>query len=278
MRSVLFISVILLSLQLNTSAQDFHMPQASPTVSVNQGFSTSFIKLEYSRPSMRGRTIFGQLLPYGDLWRTGANQATKITFGEDVYIDGQEIKAGSYAIYTIPGENEWTIIFNKGTDNWGSSGYKKSEDVLRFNAAVHHPEHTYETFSIRIENITNNSCNLVLNWENTKLVIPIEVHNNERIMAYLDKKLKSDKPPYAAAADYYLETNQKLDDALKYISMAIKENPKAFHLYWAKAQIYQKLGQHKKAVAAAKKSAEKAKGSAFEVEYAQHYKHIQTLK
>jgi len=272
MKRLFFVVLFFAGIPFFANAQDFHMPQPSPAITVDQAFSTSFIKLKYSRPSVKGRTIFGDLLPYGELWRTGANQATKITFGEDVSLAGHPIKAGTYALYTIPNKKEWKIMLNTGVKNWGPSGFEQEDNVVAFEAPVHRLKKPQETFLISIEDITNNSCNIVLSWEKTSIRIPVKADNNERILSYLDQQLSGDKPPYAQAAGYYLSTSQKLDDALKYAGLAIEANPKAYYLYWLQARIYQKLGQHKKAVEAAKISAEKAKGTAFEVEYKQHYK------
>ncbi len=275
-----FLATLLMILAITpmVSAQDFHMPQASPTVTVNQGFSTSFIKIKYSRPSMRGRVIFGDLLPYGKLWRTGANEATTLTFGEDVILDGHPLEAGTYALYTVPGKTEWKIILNKGVDNWGPSGFAKSANVAAFSVPVHHLARPQETFRISIEDMTNNSCSIVLAWADVSVRVPVKADNNARIMAYLDKALKGDKPPYAQAAGYYLSTGQKLEDALKYANEAIEQNPKAFYLYWLQARVYQKLGQHEKAVEAAKVAAEKAENTPFAVEYSVHYQDMLRAK
>jgi len=268
-----FFLVALLSggLALTVNAQDFHMPKASPTVSVNQGFSTSFIKLDYSRPSVKGREIFGHLVPYGQVWRTGANNATKVTFGEDVILDGHAVKAGEYALYTIPQKDSWTIILNTGVSNWGTQGFDKKDDVLQFDVPIQKAEPMQQTFSMSIEDMTDNSCNIVLSWADVKVAIPVKVDNNERILSYLDNALKGDKPPYYQAASYYYSSNQKMDEAAKYCDLAVKENPKAYYMNWLQARIYDKLGKHEQAVAAAKQAAEKAKGSAFAAEYEQHY-------
>lgn len=268
-----FFLVALLSggLALTVNAQDFHMPKPSPTVSVNQGFSTSFIKLDYSRPSVKGREIFGHLVPYGQVWRTGANNATKVTFGEDVVLDGHEVKAGEYALYTIPEKSSWTIILNTGVSNWGTQGFDKKDDVLQFEVPVQQAEAMQQTFSMSIEDMTDNSCNIVLSWADVKVAIPVKADNNERILSYLDNALKGDKPPYYQAASYYYSSNQKMDEAAKYCDLAVKENPKAYYMNWLQARIYDKLGKHDQAVKAAQQAAEKAKGSAFAAEYEQHY-------
>ncbi len=271
MKRLFILFGLIVCLNIGLQAQDFHMPKPSPTITVHQGFSTSFIKLKYSRPSVKGRTVFGDLIPYGTLWRTGANEATKITFGEDVNIAEHPIEAGSYALYTIPGKKEWTIIINKGVKNWGPSGYDKDQDVARFKVPVKKLKNTQETLLISIENMTNNSCDWVISWAETKIVIPVKTDNKQRILSHLEKALQGEKPPYSTAAGYYLSTNYKLDKALEYADKAIEQNPKAFHLYWLRARINDELGNHKKAVADAKTAAEKAKGTAFEVEYERHY-------
>jgi len=276
MKRLLWAAVVGGFLSFGAQAQeDFHMPKPSPTVHVDQEFSTSFIKLDYSRPGVKGRSVFGNLIPYGEVWRTGANSATTISFGEELLLDGHPIKAGTYALYTIPDKDQWTVILNKGVDNWGASGFDKKEDVLEFKVPVKHLTDPQESFRISLENLRKNSADLVITWADVQIAIPIEAHNNERILRHLAKQLKGDQPPYAAAASYYLSTDQKLDDALKYINKVIEKNPKTYYLYWTRAQIYQKLDKPDKALDAAKKAAELAKGTAFEYEYQHHY---ETLK
>lgn len=271
MKRLFLVALLSGGFALAANAQEFHMPKPSPTTSVKQGFSTSFIKLDYSRPSMKGRVIFGHLVPYGKVWRTGANEATKITFGEDLILAGNPVKAGEYALYTIPGEDTWTIILNKGLSNWGTAGFDKKDDVLEFTVPIKHVKEIQQSFSISIEDLTDNSCNIVLSWADVRLTIPVKADNNEKILTYLDKALQGDKPPYAQAANYYLATGQKLEEASKYAELAVKENPKAYYLYWLQARIYQKLGKHADAVMAAKNAAEGAKSTAFADEYEQHY-------
>lgn len=278
MKRLIFSGLLIAGLSLSASAQDFHMPKPSPTTSVNQEFSTSSIQLDYSRPSKRGRTVFGHLVPFGKVWRTGANDATRITFGEDVTINGKEIKKGEYALYTIPEKEKWTIILNKGVGNWGASGFKEKDDVLRFEVPVKEFKETQESFRINVENLRMTSCDIVLKWENTAVSFEVKTENNERILKHLDKELKGKDPAYSTAAGYYLRTDQKLDDAAKYYQIAIKENPKAYYLHWHLAQVYQKLGKHDEAVQAAKTAAEKAKGGAYADEYQQHYEDMKKAK
>lgn len=263
------LSFILLSALLTSGvyAQDLKLPALSPTSKLTQEFSTSNIEISYSRPSMRGRKIFGELVAFGNVWRTGANSATKIKFGEDVTVGGQAVKAGEYALYTIPGATEWEIILNKGVGNWGNAGYDKADDVARFKIAPKALDKNVQTFTINIGNITYSTCNIELMWEKTKIIIPVKANNEERLNASIDKAINNPNIPYFQAANYYFETDQNLDKAIVYVDKALEANPKAFWMWSLKARIAQKMGKKDDAINAANKAMEVAKGSAFEAEY-----------
>lgn len=263
------LSFILLSALLTSGvyAQDLKLPALSPTSKLTQEFSTSNIEISYSRPSMRGRKIFGELVAFGNVWRTGANSATKVKFGEDVTVGGQTVKAGEYALYTIPGATEWEIILNKGVGNWGNAGYDKADDVARFKIAPKALDKNVQTFTINIGNITYSSCNIELMWEKTKIIIPVKANNEERLSASIDKAINNPNIPYFQAANYYFETDQNLDKAIVYVDKALEANPKAFWMWSLKARIAQKMGKKDDAINAANKAMEVAKGSAFEAEY-----------
>jgi len=255
------------SLFTATNAQELKLPALSPTARISQDFSTSAIDITYSRPSTRGRKIFGDIVAYNEVWRTGANAATKVKFGEDVMVGGQEVKAGEYALYTVPGKDQWEIILNKGTGNWGQMGYDKAEDVARFMVKPQSMSTDVPTFTINIGNITLNSCNIEMMWEKTKVAIPVKSNNEERLNAAIDKAISKPNIPYFQAANYYFETGQDLNKAMEYVNKALAQNPNAFFIYSLKARIAQKQGDRAEAVAAAKQSIELAKGSAFENEY-----------
>jgi len=278
MKKIFFSALLFGMLSFSASAQDFHMPKPSPTTTVNQEFSTSFIKLVYSRPSMKGRVIFGHVVPFGQIWRTGANSATKISFGEDVTINNTLIKAGEYALYTIPEKDHWTIILNTGVSNWGQAGFNDKDDVVKFTVPVQKTKLTQQTFSISVEDLTINSAKVALWWENTYVDFEVKADNNARIMAYLADELKKPNPNYNTVTSYYIRTNQHLEEAVELQKKAIAENPKQYFLYWHLAEIYQKLGKHEEAVKAAKQAADIAKGTAFETEYHQHYLDILNAK
>ncbi|OSZ79601.1 hypothetical protein CAP35_06670 [Chitinophagaceae bacterium IBVUCB1] len=254
-------------LSVSVQAQELKLPSLSPTSKLTQEFSTSSIEVSYSRPSMRGRKIFGELVAFGNVWRTGANSATKVKFGEEVTIGGQTLKAGEYALYTIPGATEWEIILNKGVGNWGNAGYDKADDVARFKVAPKALDKNVQTFTINISNITYSTCNIELTWEKTKVIIPVKANNEERLNASIDKSINNPTIPYYQAANYYYETNQHLDKATIYVDKALEANPKAFWMWSLKARIAQKMGNKDAAIAAANKAMEAAKGSAFEAEY-----------
>lgn len=252
---------------LSDSYAQLKLPALSPTSKITQDFSTSSIEISYSRPSMRGRKIFGDLVPYNTVWRTGANSATKVKFGEDVTLGGVPVKAGEYALYTIPGAAEWEVILNKGTGNWGAMGYSTADDIARFKVKPRALDKTVNTFTMNIGNITFNSANLELMWEKTKLVIPIKAENDARLAADIDKAINKPNIPYYQAASYYYETNQNLDKAYDYVNKALEDNPKAFYMWHLKAKIAQKTGRKQEAIAAAQKSMELTKGTPNEGEY-----------
>lgn len=266
MRYITLAVAMLACFATSSFGQELKLPALSPTSELTQAFSTSEIKISYSRPSKRGRKIFGGLVAFGEVWRTGANAATRVTFGEDVTIGGKEVKAGTYALYTIPNSNSWEIILNKGVGNWGTGGYTTADDVARFNISPKKFNNTQETFSITIDDITFNSCDIILKWENTKVVIPVKADNQERIAKDITKAVEEPSIPYYRAASYYYTTDQNLDKALTYVSKALQERPDAFWMWHLKAKIAKKLNKKDIARDAANMAIEKSKGSAYEAE------------
>lgn len=243
------------------------LPAMSPSAKIIQDFSTSSIEVSYSRPSMRERKIFGELVPYNTLWRTGANAATKIKFGEDVTVGGQEVKAGEYELFTVPGKNQWEIILNKGNGDWGAYNVDKSKDVARFMVNVKPLDRNVENFTINISNITLNTCNIDLMWEKTMVTIPVKADNEKRLLSDIDKAINNPSIPYYQAASYYYETGQNLNVAMGWVDKALAQNPNAYYMWHLKAKIAKKQGDKTEAIAAARRSMEVAKGSGAEAEY-----------
>jgi tetratricopeptide (TPR) repeat protein len=243
---------------LFADAQSIKTPQPSPGQTLRQDFGISSIELNYSRPGIKGRKIFGDLVPYGKVWRTGANSATRIKFSDDVTIGGQALKAGEYAIYTVPGEKEWEIIINKGSVNWGTD-YKQEDDILRVKATPVNLNQPVETFTMQFANVKSNSTDLQIMWDKTLVSVPIATDVDKKVMADIDRIMNGDSRPYFQAAMYYMETGRDLNQALAWFDKAIEQNPNAYWVYHQKANAQAKLGKKQDAKTTAQKSMELAK-------------------
>ncbi len=172
MRTVIFLALLVLSGA--SFAQDAVKPRPSPMATVSSRYKDTYIKVTYSQPHKHGRVIFGELVPYGQVWRTGANEATELTVTRDVKINSLDLKAGTYSLFTIPEKSSWTIILNKDLGLWGAYNYNAKMDVLRFDVPVTPvTEFVYEAFSILLDP-KNNRADLVLAWDRTKVIIPIQ--------------------------------------------------------------------------------------------------------
>ncbi|MCW3105759.1 MAG: hypothetical protein JWQ09_265 [Segetibacter sp.] len=238
------------------------MPAASPTQTIIQDFGMGKIELTYSRPGIKGRQLFGEnteLAPIGRPWRTGANAATRIRFTDKVTIGGKTLDTGRYVIYTVPGKEQWDVVFSKGTAYPGSEGFKESDDVLRLKAPVATIDASLETFTMLFSNVKNESCDLQLVWGNTAVTVPITANIKERIRTQLEAALQGDKKPYQQAASYYYEYEKNYPKALENINKAIAENPKAYFMYLTKARIQKDMGDKAGAKASAQKTVELAR-------------------
>ncbi len=263
------LSVLLLTSVWGADAQGLKLPALSPGAKISQDFSLSAIDITYSRPSMRGRKIFGDVVGYGRVWRTGANAATKIKVGEELMIGGQKVKPGEYSLYTVPNKDKWEIILNNSTGSWNANGFPVENDVARFTVRPVTMGNVVQTFTIEITDITYTTCKIELTWERTKIVIPVVAVNNETIEENIDKAINHPAKqtlPYFSAANYYYETGRKLDLAKSYVDKAIEQDSKAYYMWYLKARIEKKLGNNADAAAAAKKSMELTKGAANEAE------------
>jgi tetratricopeptide (TPR) repeat protein len=269
MRQVFFSLFLFVAAGFTVSAQSsLKLPALSPTTKVVQDFSISNIELSYSRPSMRGRKVMGDIVPYGKVWRTGANGAIKIKIGEEMEFAGRKIKAGEYALYTIPNKDKWEIVISSATGNWSAEGFPKEFDVARFKIRPTIMNEECQTFTIAINDITFTTCKIELMWERTKVSIPVVAHNSNAVEENIDKAVNNPPAvPYFQAASYYFETNQKIDIASRYVDKAIAANPKAFYMWYLKARIESKLGHIEEGLAAARKSIELAQGTPNELEY-----------
>lgn len=224
------------------------MPQPSPTQTIKQEFGMGSIEVKYSRPAAKGRKVFGDLVPMNQMWRTGANGATIVRFTDAVEINGKKVDTGSYALYTIPGNESWEIILNKGISNWGVDGYKATDDVLRFKVTPTNVKNKLESFTIQIADIKPETCELQIMWEKTAVAIPIKATIKAKIQAQLDEALKGDKKPYWQAAQFYNEYDNNPAKALTFANEAVKENPKAYWVWLYKAKLEKTLGDNKAAM------------------------------
>lgn len=230
------------------------MPAPSPTQTIKQDFALGTIEVKYSRPAAKGRKVFGDLVPFNKLWRTGANAATLVKFTDAVEIQGKRVDTGSYVLYTIPGKQSWEIILNKGLTNWGIDGYKESEDVLRFKVNAKPNTNKVENFTMQFSDIKPESCSLDILWENTTVSIPFTATIKERIRTQLTEALKGDKKPNWLAAQFYNEYDNNPSKALEYANAATKDNPKAFWVWLYKAKIEQAMGNKTAALESSKTS------------------------
>ena len=244
---LLFLIALFISGEL---AAQLTIPQASPTQTLSQNFGTSKIVISYSRPGVKGRTIFGGLVPYDSVWRTGANSATKISFGEDVELEGHKVPMGEYALYTIPGKQEWTIVLSSDTTLWGAFGYNNKSDFLRFKVKSQSVP-MEETFLMDIANIKSNSCDIELIWEKTLVSFHVTADIDSKIMAQIDAAMKTDKPPYWRAAYYYFENGHDVNQAYVWVNKAIEANPDAYYMKTEKAKMEMAMGKYSDALATA---------------------------
>jgi hypothetical protein len=238
------------------------MPAPSPSCETEQMVGMTEVTLEYSRPSMKGRTIFGDLVPYGEMWRTGANASTKVEFSTDVNLGGMDVPAGKYALYTTPGKDSWEVMLYKDLSLWGTPSEVKEEDVVgTFKVTPTKTKDTYESMSIYLDHLRNDMAHLVLVWENTKVAMELKVPTDEMVMANIEKTMAGPTGgQYYQAARYYLESGRDLKQAQTWIDKALEENDKAYWVMTVKARIHKAMGDK----AGAKATAEKAIGLAKE--------------
>jgi hypothetical protein len=267
MSTVRFLSAfgggLILASSLFAQAPKVDFPAASPACTLKQRIGLTDIEIVYSRPGIKDRTIFGGLVPYGKVWRTGANAATKITFSTPVKLNGTDIPAGTYALFTIPGEDEWTIIINKGAAQWGAFQYDEKADVARFKATPSRLGRPMETFVIEFTDIRDESARLNLVWENTLVPIQFEVELAGKLVSQIEAAIGSpDKKSdgfYFQAATFYFNHGLDLHKALDWVNAGLADKPMiAYEMLHLKAQILAKQGDKEGAIAAAKKSSELA--------------------
>ncbi len=262
--TLLIIAMLAIGLVANAQVQT---PQPSPAASVSTVVGLTDVKIDYSRPSAKGRKIFGEgavLLPYGAIWRTGANSGTKITFSDDVKVEGTSVPKGEYLIFSWPGATEWTVSLYKDIAIGGNTGdYDKTKEAANFKVKSEKLTEKVETLTINIGDIAADSktAKVQIAWENTSVKFTIAVDYDAKVMKSIEASTKVNPNNYFNAAVYYLENGKDLKKALEWVNIAAESNPTAFWIMYQKARIQKGLGDKAGALATSKASWEAAKAA-----------------
>ncbi|WP_456440278.1 DUF2911 domain-containing protein [Psychroserpens sp.] len=261
MKKILLVFAVF-AMAFNVNAQ-IETPQPSPFSKVEQKVGLTDVSLEYSRPNMRGRTIFGDLVPYAKMWRTGANKNTMITFSNDVTVDGKVLKAGAYAIFVTPSEKSWEVVLYSDTENWGTPReWDDSKVAAKVTAEVYPLPIKIETFTMSFDDLSNDSAVLGMMWENVYVGLKFEVPTDKSVSEAIDKIMAGPGAnDYYAAARYYLEADKDIATATKWIDIAVDMTKDEPRFWWLRQQslIHAKAGNKTKAISAAKASMAGAK-------------------
>lgn len=248
-------AALLALFSLTANAQQLKVPAPSPAQTVKQAFGLGDVTFDYSRPLARGRVIFGDVVPYGKVWRTGANGTTKVTFSDDVMLEGHPVKAGTYGLYTVPGKESWDIMLYKDLTLAGNvSNYKTEDEILRFSVKPVMNTRTVQSFTINMDNVAPSSARIQLMWEKTIVPIKITTDIDTRVMKSIETAMKPDDTrPYFAAANYYYENDKDMNQALTWVDKAIAQN-NAFFVVHLKAKIQMKMKDYPGAIKSAQES------------------------
>ena len=253
----LTIALTLLALTVPLVAQ-IETPQPSQAATVTQTIGTTTITIDYHRPGVKGRQIWGGLVPYGAPWRMGANEATTLTVSDAVKVEGKELPAGKYSFFAIPGKESWTLILNKDPEQWGAYGYDQAKDALRVEVKPVEAPHA-EWMRFTIDPASPTSANVTMNWEKVAVAMKVDVDVKAIVWKDVDTSLATS---YASAAGWALDSGERLDDGLAWIDKSIAISGENIFNLWTKARILHKLGRAKEAVPVMEKSLKMAEGKA----------------
>lgn len=247
---------------LQAALAQINHPKVSPSSKVVQQVGMSTITVDYSRPGVKGRKIFGHLVPYGRIWRVGANASTKITFDSEFIVMGNKIAAGTYALYAFPEKDQWQIAFHSNTAHWGDgrTDYDPKEDVFRVAVTPEKIPFTQENFLITFDELKHDAVQMVWLWEETKVTIPMLINTHQLMLEEIELKLKENPTAqsYYEAARYLQEQEKDYETALEYLVKAIELGGDTYYFYRVKSLVEAKLDDYKSAVTSAKKSLELA--------------------
>ncbi len=267
MKKTLTSIALILGLTVSAGAQ-LQTPKASPVAKMEQRVGLTDIKIEYSRPGKNNRVVFGDVVPFNEVWRTGANENTKITTSDALIFGKDTLKAGTYAIFTKPTTDSWELIFYADVTNWGTpEKWDETKVVLRTKAAVTALPNVVETFTISLDNLENESASLNFSWDKTTVSYPFTLLTAQRTLANIKKVMAGPSAAdFYGAATYYYTNKLDLKQALEWVNKAIEVNPTAFYMYRTKANIQKDLGDKKAAKETAKAGlviAEKANNKGY---------------
>jgi len=253
MRKSLIVALALVIVTTGAFAQ-VRTPRPSPNATLTQTVGLTDITIKYSRPGVKGRAIWGGLVPYDQVWRTGANEATTITFSDDVTINGQKLAKGTYAFFTVPSKDQWSLVFNKQGEQWGAFNYDQSQDALRFNVKPETADFR-EWMGFEIPEMTTDTAKIVLRWEKVAVPFTVDTNTTAKTLKSLKDAMQPDwRTPYQAASFAFdnkgVASDQELSDWLNK-SLSVGENTSNL---WLKARWLQRLGKTAEAKAAAEKA------------------------
>jgi len=256
MKNTTFYSFTMLLALVCTSfsvkAQD--LPRPSPAQEVTQRVGLTDITVTYSRPSAKGRVIFGELVPFGEMWRLGANERTTFTTTDDIIIGGESLDAGTYGLIAIPGEKEWTLIFSSESEGWGTGGYDKKDDVIRVKAAVKKGTENVESLTIGFDKLETKSAHFIIAWTDARVAIPVNVEVEKKAMENIKASIAAkpdDFKVYRGAASYCAESETNLKQGMEWINKSL-EMEKNWYSYWVKADLQAASRDYEGAIESAK--------------------------
>ena len=253
MKMLISSAVMLIALIFNLQAQELELPRVSPKASVGYTIGLTDIKVNYGAPAVKGRVIWGGLVPYGEIWRAGANEATTVEFSSDVNMEGQALRAGKYALFFIPGEKDWTVIFNKKWDQWGAYKYDETEDAIRFTVEPKMNESLQERLSYSIHDMKMDMGYIKLSFEKMRLYLRFKVDVMTPALVNIESAIDSVAPDrkwiiYTQAAEFMLNAeNGDMDRALEWSKLSTAQQGTSWNWY-VRGQVESKMGDHVAAV------------------------------
>lgn len=235
-----------------------NMPRISPDASIEQTIGLTEFSIDYGRPGKRGRQILGEIIPAERIWRVGANESTKFRISEDILVNGQRLKAGTYALYAFPHKEDWEVVFHNDTTHWGDgrTAYNPDRDELRVTGVLTFTDEVVENFRIDFQNLTHNSGQMVWLWDNFKVTCQIEVFTDEHVMADIAEQMEKNpsRDTYYQAARYLQEQGKEQQNALSYLDRAEIIGGPTYYIYRVRALVLAQLERYEEAIQAAEES------------------------